>query len=125
MATLPMPRMLQVSTRSSAPLNADTSGSSPGSQVQRPAFITTASLATFAGGSAAITATWKVAIAAFGWDGRMFPAVVAAILGVFFFLKAIEGENLSAADMLGAFIVAIVNACVLWAAAVGLDASVV
>lgn len=121
MATLPMPRALEVSTRRAAPLDADTSGTEAAEQIKQPDFITTASLATFAGGSVGVTIVWKVAIAAFGWDGRWFPAVLAGILGLYFFLRALESGKRTPSGVLGAFIIAVVNACVLWAAAVGVD----
>jgi hypothetical protein len=112
---------LNVSTRIDAPLNADTSKISPNQQMTQPAFITTASLGTFAGGSVVITVVWKVAVAIFGWSGLWFPGILALILGVFFFWEAMEGENLQGSAVMGAFLVAFVNACILWSAAVGLD----
>ncbi len=118
---IPMFDLLQVSTKRTAPLDADTTGVGGGEQVKQPAFITTASLATFAGGSAVITILWKAAIGIFGWDGRWFPGVVALILGIFFFWQAMEDEKLKGAAVMGAAIVAIVNACVLWSSAVGID----
>jgi hypothetical protein len=114
---------LQVSTKRNAPLNADTTGLGAGEQVKQPAFITTASLATFAGGSAVITILWKVAIAIFDWNGRWFPAVVALALGIFFFWQAMEDGKLKGSAVMGAAIVALVNACVLWSSAVGIDSA--
>jgi len=112
---------LKVTTKVDAPLNADTSGVGANDQVKQPAFITTASLGTFAGGSAAITVVWKVAAKVFDVDGLWIPAALAALLGAFFFWQAMEGGKLKGSAIMGAFIVAVVNACILWSAAVGLD----
>jgi hypothetical protein len=112
---------LKVSTKSDAPLNADTSAVGPEAQVKQPAFVTTASLNTFAGGSVFITVVWKVVTKIFDTDGLWVPAILAAILGIFFFFQAMEGGKLKGSAIMGAFLVALVNACILWSAAVGLD----
>jgi len=114
--------LLQVTTKKAAPLNADTTGA--GEEVKQPAFVTTASLATFAGGSAVITILWKAAIGIAGWDGRWFPGVVALILGVYFFWQAMEDGKFKGSAIMGAAIVALVNACVLWSSAVGIDVGI-
>jgi hypothetical protein len=116
-----MAALFDVSTKRAAPLDADTSNVPQGDQTQKPAFITTQSLATFAGGSAAITILWKVAAEIFGWGGHWFPGVVAGVLGIYFFWSAIEGGELTGSQIMGAAIVALVNACVLWTSAIGID----
>lgn len=119
-----MTSLFQVSAKRSSPLNADTSDSSPEDQVPQQALLTTASLATFAGGTAVITVTWQVAIGLFDWNGRRFPAVVAGVLAVYFIWKAIQDGGLKGPDVMGAIIIGIVNGAVLWSAAVGIDTSV-
>ncbi len=116
-----MDSLFNITTKRDAPLDANTGNSAPAEQVSQPAFITSQSLATFAGGSVVITVLWKVANALFGWEGHWFPGIVAGVLGIFFFWQALEAGNLKGSQILGAFIVALVNACVLWAAAAGLD----
>jgi hypothetical protein len=116
-----MASLFNVSTKRSAPFDADTGSTDPQDQVSQPAFITSQSLATFAGGSVAITVLWKVANAVFGWEGHLFPGIVAGVLGIYFFWQAVEEGSLKGSAILGAAIVAGVNACVLWAAAAGLD----
>lgn len=112
---------LDVSTKSSAPLDADTSQVGADKQIKQPAFITTAALGTFAGGSVFITVVWKVLAQIFDSKDLWIPAVLAAILGIYFFWKAMAGEKLKGPDVMGAALVAVVNACILWSSAVGLD----
>ena len=120
-----MPSLLTLTTRADQPLDANTSGAAAGNQVQQPAFVTLQSLGSFSGASVAVTAAWKFVqgIISADWaDSRIVPAVLAGLIGIFLFLKAIEGDkDLGPADWFGTILITVFNTAFLWAAACGID----
>jgi hypothetical protein len=119
-----MASLLTLSARADQPLDANTTGAAAANQVDQPAFVTVQSLASFSGSSAVVLGVWKVvqAIVSADWaDSRIVPAVLAALIGIFLFLKSIQGKDLAIADVFGAVLIALFNTAFLWAAACGID----
>jgi hypothetical protein len=116
---IPIPAALTVSTLTDAPLKPAVNAQP--AQTQQPEFVTTTSLLTFTGGSAAVTVLWKVAASIFNIHGRWLPAIFAALVGFYLLLGALENDNMSLKDKYGAGLVALANTAVLWSSAVGLD----
>jgi hypothetical protein len=120
-----MASLLELSSRADSPLNADTSDG--GAQVQQPAFVTVQGLLSFSGASAVVTGAWKIVQGATesSWaDSRLVPAVLCVLIGIFLFLKAVDGgqwNKLSFADKFGTILITIFNTAFLWAAACGID----
>jgi hypothetical protein len=122
MATLAVPEALLVTAPADKPLSGDTGSAPPGQQASQPAFITTQTLASFSGASAVAAFLWKALAAVAGsWaDKRWVPLAISGLIGVWFFLKALDNAK-KAADYYGAFLIAVVNTVQIWVAVVGLD----
>jgi hypothetical protein len=122
MASFAVPKALLLSSNVERPLDANTKSTAEKDQTQQPAFITTQTLATFAGASAVATFLWKTLAAGAGkWaDRRWVPLAICGLIGIWFILTAFNNAK-TPADYYGAVMIGAFNAVQLWTAVVGLD----
>lgn len=115
---LPLPRILELTTSRTAPLDANTAGAAADEQVKHPAFLTTQALASFPVAAAAATVVWKVV-----GGTRLTPAIVCGLIAFWLFLAGWNSES-SAAGKFGLFLVGAINGIYLYASVLGIDLSV-